>query len=81
LYESVDVDKLDTEEYDKCFIPFGLIKKNSNDFLYDVKYDSEDKKINFYYKDGTLATYVDATDFIKDGMVSKVEVDTRIIDG
>lgn len=80
LYESVDVDKLDTDEYDKCFIPFGLIKKNSNDFLYDVKYDSEDKKINFYYKDGTLATFVDATDFIKDGMVSKVEVDTRIID-
>lgn len=80
LYESVDVDKLDTEEYDKCFIPFGLIKKNSNDFLYDVKYDSEDKKINFYYKDGTLSTFVDATDFIKDGMVSKVEVNTRIID-
>lgn len=42
-----------------------------------AKYDSNDKKIYFYKNDTDTATsicYVDATDFIKDGMVSNVEI-------
>jgi len=40
-------------------------------------YDSNDKKINFYKNDTDTATsicHIDATDFIKDGMVSNVEI-------
>lgn len=40
----------------------------------DVSYDSQTKHINFYDKDNTLVAYVDATAFIKDGMVSNVEI-------
>ena len=40
-----------------------------------VSYNSQAKRIYFYDKDGVQAsTYVDATDFIKDGMVSSVTV-------
>lgn len=39
----------------------------------DVEYDSSSKKINFK-KNSTVIDYVDATDFIKDGMVSSVTV-------
>ena len=42
-----------------------------------AEYDSTDKKIYFYKNDTDTATslcYVDATDFIKDGMVDNVEV-------
>ena len=39
----------------------------------DVEYDSNSKRINFK-KSGSVIDYVDATDFIKDGMVSSVTV-------
>lgn len=39
----------------------------------DVEYDSNSKRINFK-KNGSVIDYVDATDFIKDGMVSSVTV-------
>lgn len=39
-----------------------------------VSYDSQTKHINFYDKDDTLVTYVDATAFIKDGMVDTVVI-------
>ena len=38
-----------------------------------VEYDSNAKRINFKHG-GTVKTYIDATDFIKDGMVSNVEI-------
>lgn len=44
-------------------------------YFNDVAYDSQTKHINF--KNGTtINAYIDATDFIKDGMVSNVEVAT-----
>lgn len=45
----------------------------------DVVYDSQSKRINFYSggkTTGTVKAYIDATDFIKDGMVDTVEVKT-----
>lgn len=45
----------------------------------NVAYDSNSKRINFFTESattGTPAAYVDATDFIKDGMVSNVEIKT-----
>ena len=39
-----------------------------------VSYDSDTKHINFYDTDRTLVDYVDATNFIKDGMVSNVAI-------
>lgn len=43
-----------------------------------VEYDSNSKRINFYGDSttGTVLSYVDATDFIKDGMVDNVEIKT-----
>lgn len=42
----------------------------------DVRYDSATHRINFYAHDNStdILAYVDATDFIKDGMVSNVEI-------
>ena len=50
-----------------------------------VDYDSSTKHINFYGKDDTSKTtvlgYVDATNFVVDGMVSNVEVKSVTISG
>lgn len=45
-------------------------------FFGAVAYDSKTKRINFYNTsvEGDVLGYVDATDFIKDGMVSNVEI-------
>ena len=45
-----------------------------NNFFDGVIYDSNAKRINFY-NGSDVKAYVDATDFIKDGMVSNVYVD------
>ena len=52
----------------------GYITDNNNYFDGAV-YDSTSKRINFKHGDNTIA-YVDATNFIKDGMVDSVTVDT-----
>ena len=52
----------------------GYITDNNNYFDGAV-YDSTNKRINFKHGD-TIKAYVDATDFIKDGMVDSVTVDT-----
>ena len=46
-----------------------------NSFFDGVEYDTNTKRINFY-NDTTIIDYVDATDFIKDGMLNNVEVVT-----
>lgn len=46
-----------------------------NGFFDGVEYDSNTKKINFYHG-SDIIDFVDATDFIKDGMLSNVEVVT-----
>ena len=45
----------------------------TSNFFDKVKYDSDSKKINFTNGDNVIAT-IDATGFIKDGMVSNVEI-------
>lgn len=47
-------------------------------FFGAVNYDSNSKRINFYNETtgGTVLAYIDATDFIKDGMVDNVEIKT-----
>ena len=48
-----------------------------------VAYDTSSKHINFYNTstDGTVLAYVDATDFIKDGMVDNVEIKDVTLSG
>lgn len=46
-------------------------------FFDDAEYDSSAKTINFYHGD-TLKAQIDATDFVKDGMVDNVEVKTIV---
>lgn len=52
-------------------------------FFGAVDYDSNTKRINFYNESttGTVLAYVDATDFIKDGMVDNVEIKDVTISG
>lgn len=45
------------------------------DFFDGAVYDSNSKRINFKHGD-TVKAYIDATDFIKDGMVDNVEIKT-----
>ena len=40
----------------------------------NASYDSQTKRINFYDNGGNIVSYIDATDFIKDGMVSNVAI-------
>lgn len=49
----------------------------------NVEYDSSTKRINFYHDSttGTVLAYVDATDFIKDGMVDNVEIKDVTLSG
>ena len=46
-------------------------------FFDDAEYDSSAKTINFYHGD-TLKAQIDATDFVKDGMVDNVEIKTIV---
>ena len=46
-----------------------------SDYFDEVAYDSQTKRINFKHGN-TVKKYIDATDFIKDGMVDDVEVTT-----
>ena len=47
-----------------------------------VAYDSNTKRINFYHtSEGSVLAYVDASDFIKDGMVNNVEIKDVTLSG
>ena len=57
---------LKKREAEETYQPIG-------DYFDDVEYDSSGKTIDFY-SDGTLVDSIDATDFIKDGMVDSVDL-------
>lgn len=63
---------------DKAAWNAKLDASDVENFFGAVNYDSQTKRINFYNEStgGTVLGYVDATDFIKDGMVSNVEIKT-----
>lgn len=63
---------------DKAAWNAKLDASDVENFFGAVNYDSQSKRINFYNEStgGTVLAYVDATDFIKDGMVSNVEIKT-----
>ena len=46
-----------------------------SNYFDNAQYDSNTKRINFYHGE-TIKAYVDATDFIKDGMVDNVDIET-----
>ena len=45
----------------------------TSELFNDAVYDSSTKRINFYH-DSSILKYIDATDFIKDGMVNDVSI-------
>ena len=47
-----------------------------NDYFIDAEYDSSAKAIYFYNSADEVVASIDATDFIKDGMVDSVEIKT-----
>lgn len=57
---------LKKREAEETYQPLGL-------YFDEVEYDSSGKTIDFY-SDGALVDSIDATDFIKDGMVDQVEL-------
>ena len=61
-------DKLDTE-----------IEERKSDSVSSAEYDSNAKTINFKNYNNEVISTIDATDFIKDGMVDNVEI--KVIDG
>lgn len=46
------------------------------EYVTDAAYDSESAKINFTNQEGTVVSSIDASDFIKDGMLSGVAYDS-----
>lgn len=62
------------ESVDTVLSGYATTASVANDFN-DVVYDSNTKRINFKHGN-TVIAYVDATDFVKDGMVSNVEIKT-----
>lgn len=52
------------------------IQKLAESSIASVEYDSDNKQIIFKNSDGDTLTTLDATDFIKDGMVSEVSYDS-----
>lgn len=71
---------LDERKLDSADLPTDLSDfNNDSGYFNNVAYDSDTKHINF--KDGnTTLAYVDATAFIKDGMVSNVTTGNVTID-
>ena len=49
----------------------------------NVNYDSTTKRINFYHEStgGTVLAYIDASDFVKDGFLSSVTIENKVISG
>lgn len=47
------------------------------------EYDSTNKRINFYHNSSktSVISYIDATDFVKDGFLSSVTIDNKTIEG
>lgn len=62
------------ESVDTVLSGYATTASVANDFN-NVVYDSNTKRINFKHGN-TVIAYVDATDFVKDGMVSNVEIKT-----
>lgn len=54
----------------------NAIRESLKELINDAKYDKYNKRINFLHGE-TVIAWIDATDFIKDGMVSSV----KIVDG
>ena len=76
LYSELE-DNIESDNYNNVIPPLGLIK--SSMLVHDVEYDSGEKKINFYNYDGELVCDLDATAFIKDGMVSNVKISGKYL--
>ena len=71
---SAALNDLNTRKADRTEIP------DVSGYFDSVSYDSTEKKI-FFYNDNVQKGYVDATDFIKDGMVDSVTVKDVEISG
>ena len=86
LNENWDKITVNSAEYDTLAAAFAAVntkmeqelakKADKTELVTDVVYDSDAKKIYLKKVDGTFGEGIDATPFIKDGMLSDVEVVT-----
>ena len=51
-----------------------LISSDRESWVHSASYDSNSKRINFYGNLSNVLCYIDATDFIKDGMIDNVYI-------
>ena len=70
---------IEDSSYNHVIPPLGLIKNLQ--LVHYAEYIRDDRKIYFRDYNGNDLFYIDATDFIKDGMVSNVAVEYRTIEG
>lgn len=56
------------------------ITLNSGSLAISMSYDSDQKKIKLFSSGSTVVAEIDATDFIKDGMVNTITLDTSSLD-
>ena len=63
-------------ESDLLDIISGEVEDRKAGAVASVDYDSENKRIDFYNAKNEKIDYIDATDFIKDGMIDSVTIET-----
>lgn len=57
----------------------SLESNNFSSYVTSGSYDSSDKVINLFSQDGTICSTIDATEFVKDGMLSSAEITTTSV--
>lgn len=77
---SIESSSIKTVNLEVDNLNFNGYNLNANSIIESAEYDKEDIKINFYNSNKELVSSIDASDFIKDGMISSISVeDNRLV--
>lgn len=77
---SIESSSIKTGSLEVDNLNFNGYNLNANSIIESAEYDKENVKINFYNSNKELVSSIDASDFIKDGMISSISVeDNRLV--
>lgn len=77
---SIESSRIKTVNLEVDNLNFNGYNLNANSIVESAEYDKENVKINFYNSNKELVSSIDASDFIKDGMISSISVeDNRLV--
>lgn len=77
---SIESSRIKTVNLEVDNLNFNGYNLNAHSIVESAEYDKENVKINFYNSNKELVSSIDASDFIKDGMISSISVeDNRLV--